>query len=222
MRRAAILLAPGIALALNACVVAPPAGPSLMALPGQGKTFEAFQQDDVVCRQYAWQQTGGASPGAAASQSAVGSAVVGTALGAAAGAAIGAASGAAGAGAAIGAGAGLLAGSAIGANNAAAAYGGVQQVYDISYAQCMTAHGNTVQAPPTGYAASPYPAYTYPYWGFYGPALYAPSIALGFGGGWGWGGGWRMEWRLGQGRLGRLGGGWGRGGGWGGGGSWHR
>ncbi len=118
MRRAAILLAPGIALALNACVVAPPAGPSLMALPGQGKTFEAFQQDDVVCRQYAWQQTGGASPGAAASQSAVGSAVVGTALGAAAGAAIGAASGAAGAGAAIGAGAGLLAGSAIGANNA--------------------------------------------------------------------------------------------------------
>ena len=52
-----------------------------MALPGQGKNLEAFQQDDAVCRQYAWQQTGGAAPGAAASQSAVGSAVVGTALG---------------------------------------------------------------------------------------------------------------------------------------------
>ena len=129
-----------------------------MALPGQGKNFQAFQQDDVACRQYAWQQTGGASPGVAATKSAVGSAVVGTALGAAAGAAIGAASGAAGAGAAIGGATGLLAGSAIGANNAAAAYGGVQQVYDISYAQCMTAHGNTVQAPPTGYAAFLIPA----------------------------------------------------------------
>ena len=107
MNRVVILLAPGIALALDACVVPPPPGPSVMALPGQGKNFEAFQQDDVFCRQYAWQQTGGASPGAAASQSAVGSAVVGTALGAATGAAIGAASGAAGAGAAIGAGAGL-------------------------------------------------------------------------------------------------------------------
>src|SRR5271166_647398 len=218
MHRAAIPLVPGIALALNACVVAPPPGPSVMALPGQGKNFEAFQQDDVACRQYAWQQTGGASPGAAASQSAVGSAVAGTALGAATGAAIGSASGAAGAGAAIGAGAGLLAGSAIGANNAAAAYGGVQQLYDISYAQCMTAHGNSVQAAPTGYAAYPYPSYAspypyypsysypYPYAGYYGPAWYAPSIALGFGGLWGWGGGWG----------GPGPGGWRGGGGWGG------
>ena len=161
MHRVAVLLVPGIALVATACAVPPPAGPSVMALPGQGKNFEAFQQDDVACRQYAWQQTGGAAPGAAASQSAVGSAVVGTALGAAAGAAIGAASGAAGAGAAIGAGAGLLAGSAVGANNAAATYGGVQQLYDISYTQCMTAQGNTVQAPPT-YAAYPYPSYPYP------------------------------------------------------------
>ena len=161
-----------------------------MALPGQGKNFEAFQQDDVVCRQYAWQQTGGAAPGAAASQSAVGSAVVGTALGAAAGAAIGAASGAAGAGAAIGAGAGLLAGSAIGANNAAATYGGVQQLYDISYTQCMTAHGNSVQAPPT-YAPIRTPGYPYPFLSLSRlpvsvcrllrhRRLFAPSITLGF------------------------------------------
>ena len=171
MHRAAILLVPGIALALNACVVAPPPGPSVMALPGQGKNFEAFQQDDGACRQYAWQQTGGASPEAAASQSAVGSAVVGTALGAATGAAIGAASGAAGAGAAIGAGAGLLAGSAVGANNAAATYGGVQQLYDIGYAQCMTAHGNSVQAAPTGYAGYPYPFYSPPYYPYYSLSL---------------------------------------------------
>ena len=190
MHRAAVIFVPGIVLAVSGCVVPPPTGPLVAAMPGQGKSLEAFQQDDVACRQYAWQQAGGASPGAAASQSAVGSAVAGTALGAATGAAIGAASGAAGAGAAIGAGAGLLAGSAIGANNAAAAYGGVQRVYDVAYAQCMTAHGNTV---PTGYAGYPYAYYpysysyypysyySYPYAGYYGAGWYAPSIALGFG-----------------------------------------
>jgi hypothetical protein len=212
MHRAIILLASTAALSLSACTVAPPPGPSIMALPGQGKNMDAFQQDDFACRQYASQQTGGASPNVAASQSAVGSAVAGTALGAAAGAAIGAASGAAGAGAAIGAGAGLLAGSAVGANNAAVAYGGVQQLYDVSYAQCMTARGNTVQPPPTGYAAYPYPAYPYPaypypaypypaypypgYSGYYGPAFFGPSVAIGFGGGWGWGGRGRWHrWR---------------------------
>jgi hypothetical protein len=213
MRQAALPIAVAAAFSLGACTVAPPSGPSVMALPGQGKSFETFQQDDVACRQYAWQQTGGASPGAAASQSAVGSAVVGTALGAAAGAAIGSVSGAAGAGAAIGGATGLLAGSAVGANNASAAYGGVQQLYDVSYTQCMYAHGDTVQASPAGYASYPYPssypAYPYAYPGYYGSAFYAPSVVVGVGGGWG-GGGWR-------------GGGW-RGGGWHGGGwrgGWH-
>ena len=208
MRRIITRVIPTAALALSACAVAPPPGPSVMALPGQGKSFEAFQQDDVGCRQYASQQTGGASPGVAATNSAVGSAVVGTALGAAAGAAIGSLGGAAGAGAAIGGATGLLAGSAIGANNAAAAYGGVQQAYDVSYTQCMVARGNSVQAPPTGYAAYPYPYPAYPY-GYAYPRLlrstgyFAPSVVVGFGGGWGWGGG---GWR---------GGGWGwRGGGW--------
>ena len=123
-----------------------------MALPGQNKSFEAFQQDDMACRQYAWQQTGGVAPAAAATQSGVGSAVVGTALGAAAGAAIGSLGGAVGAGAAIGAATGLIAGSAIGTNTAAASYASVQQAYDASYTQCIYAHGDTVQAPPTGYA----------------------------------------------------------------------
>src|SRR6202034_2934878 len=201
MRRTLSLFVPATALTLGACAVAPPPGPSVMALPGQNKSFEAFQQDDMACRQYAAQQTGGVSPAAAATQSGVGSAVVGTALGAAAGAAIGSVGGAVGAGAAIGAATGLIAGSAIGANTAAASYGGVQQAYDVSYTQCIYAHGDTVQAPPTGYAGSPYAPYPYPvgaypypyaYPGYYGPAYYAPSIAIGFGGGWGWGGrgGW--------------------------------
>jgi hypothetical protein len=193
MRCTTMLLVPATIIALGGCAVAPPPGPSVMALPGQNKSFEAFQQDDIACRQYAWQQTGGASPAAAATQSAVGSAIVGTALGAAAGAALGSLGGAVGAGAAIGGATGLLAGSAIGANNANAAYGGVQQAYDAAYTQCIYAHGDTVQAPPSGYARYPYPAYPYPYAypGYYGPALYAPSVVVGFGGGWGWGGwGW--------------------------------
>lgn len=213
MRRTLSLLIPAATLALGACTVAPPPGPSVMALPGQNKDFAAFQQDDMACRQFAWQQTGGVSPAAAATQSGVGSAVVGTALGAAAGAAIGSLGGAVGAGAAIGAASGLIAGSAIGTNAAAASYGGVQQAYDVAYTQCIYAHGDTVQAPPTGYAgggfpAYPYPAYAYP--GYYGPAFFAPPVVIGFGGGWGWGGwGGHGGW-----------GGWGGHGGWGGGG-WH-
>src|ERR1700740_1081954 len=103
MTRAISTLGVVSVLALSACAGAPPQGPSVMALPQQGKSFEAFQQDDATCRGFATQQTGGASAAQAASNSAVGSAVVGTALGAAAGAAIGAAAGGAGAGAAIGA-----------------------------------------------------------------------------------------------------------------------
>ena len=122
MRRILTLLIATSAVALSACAVAPPPGPSVMAVPGQGKSFEAFQQDDYGCRQFAAAQTGGVPPGVAASNSAVGSAVAGTALGAAAGAAIGAAAGAAGPGAAIGAATGLIAGSAIGSNAAAASY----------------------------------------------------------------------------------------------------
>jgi OmpA family protein len=199
---AATIIIPAATVALSACAVPPPAGPTVMALPGQGKDFAAFQQDDMTCRQYAWAQTGGASPGVAASQSAVGTAVAGTALGAAAGAAIGAASGAAGPGAAIGAATGLIAGTAIGANNASATYGSVQQAYDVSYSQCMVAHGDSIQAPPVNYAGGyPYPyAYPYPAYPYgYPSGFYAPSIAFGFGwgGGWGWGWGhrgWRGGW----------------------------
>ncbi len=174
MRRATVFIGLASTLALSACVVAPPPGPSVMATPGQGKDFQAFQQDDGFCRQVATQQTGGMSPAQAANNSAVGSAVAGTALGAAAGAAIGAAAGGgpgAGAGAAIGAASGLLLGSSAGIGAAQASGAGMQQRYDMVYAQCMASKGDSVQAPPSGYAAgygaAPYgyaaaPAYAYP------------------------------------------------------------
>jgi hypothetical protein len=176
-------------LALSACAVAPPQGPSVMALPASGKTFDAFQQDDITCRGYASQQTGGASAAQAATDSGVGSAVLGTALGAGVGAALGSVGGAVGAGAAIGGATGLLAGSAIGANNAQASGGNLQARYDTAYTQCMYSRGNSVQSAPTGYAAGyGYPGYyPGPYYG-YGPAYYGPSVVIG--GGWGWGGGW--------------------------------
>src|SRR5260221_4686182 len=86
------------ALALGACAATLPTGPTVMALPAQGKSFVDFQQDDLDCRQYAAQQTGGVSPSEAASESLAGNPAICTLLGAAAGAAIGAATGGAAAG----------------------------------------------------------------------------------------------------------------------------
>jgi hypothetical protein len=188
--RIAALLAP---LALGACVVPPPTGPSVMALPKQGEDFSRFQAQDANCRNYASAQIGNGSPAEAATQSAVGSAVLGTAVGAAAGAALGSLGGAVGAGAAVGAAGGLLVGSAAGASNAQAAAGGLQQGYDTAYTQCMYANGYTVQQP-SYYAGPAYPpvAYAAPAYGYYpGPypyyPYYGPSVAIGVGG---WGGGW--------------------------------
>ena len=103
-------------LALGACVAAPPSGPAVAVMPGAGKTFAQFQQDDYTCRGYAQQTTGGGQAQQTANNNAVGSAVVGTGVGAAAGALLGAAAGNPGLGAAAGAGAGLLVGSSAGAN----------------------------------------------------------------------------------------------------------
>jgi hypothetical protein len=135
----------GAGLVLTACATIP-AGPSVMVLPGGGKSFEQFQSDDAVCRQWAGQQTGTTAQ-KASTQSTVSGAAIGTAVGAAAGAAIGAAAGNPGAGAAIGAGGGLLGGTAVGAGQAEAAGGAVQRRYDITYMQCMYAKGNQIPVP---------------------------------------------------------------------------
>jgi hypothetical protein len=172
MRIVATMLAVAGTVGLAACAAEPPAGPSVAAMPGPGKSYAQFQADDFRCRQAGSQAAGPLTPGQAANQSAVGSAVTGTALGAAAGALFGAAAGNAGVGAAIGAGTGLLAGSAIGANNAQASAANVQGAYDSAYAQCMAAAGNTLPAP----AAPPpvaYPAYVAPAPSYYVAPAYA-------------------------------------------------
>jgi len=144
---------------LSGCATIP-TGPSVMVLPGQGKTFEQFQTDDAVCRQWASAQAG-TTPGQASTEAAVSSAAIGTTLGAGLGASIGAASGNPGVGAAVGAGSGALGGTAVGVGASQAAAGTVQWRYDIAYEQCMYAKGHQIpvvmQLPPRGYPAPPSP-----------------------------------------------------------------
>jgi hypothetical protein len=144
------------ALFLTACATIPQ-GPSVMVLPGSSKSFEQFQTDDGVCRQWALQQVG-VTTSKATTDTAVGGAIIGTAIGAAVGAAIGAAAGSPAAGAAIGAGVGLTGGSIGGAAAAEGASSAVQRRYNIAYMQCMYAKGNRIPVPrgsEAGYATQP-------------------------------------------------------------------
>ena len=127
-----------------------PTGPSVAVMPGPGKPFDQFQQDNAICRQFAEQQIG-VDPNQVAREQVL--------TGAASGAAIGAASGALmGHGhesAESMAGAGVIVGSAAGANAAGASTITLQRRYDIAYQQCMYAKGNLIP----GYPA---PRYTPP------------------------------------------------------------
>lgn len=144
-------------------------GPTVAVMPAPGKSFDAFQTDQAVCKQFASGQVQGGAQ--AANNQQVGTAVVGTLLGAGLGAAIGG-----GRGAAIGAGAGALGGTAVGAGPSQRTNYSLQQRYDIAYSQCMYSKGNQVPGyqpgpsypppPPPGYAPPPPPGYA--------PAGYPP------------------------------------------------
>jgi Glycine-zipper domain len=136
------VLALVVAAAASACATLP-AGPSVMVLPGNAKSFDEFADDDALCRGWAENQVGTTTK-QASTESGVTTAAIATGVGAVAGTAIGAAAGNVGAGAAIGAGSGLLFGSAAGADQAAWASGTVQQRYDGAYMQCMYAKGNKI------------------------------------------------------------------------------
>ncbi len=139
-------------LLITACV-SMPSGPSMMVLPGTGKSFDQFRADDRECRHYALESVGGATPSQAATDSGVKSAAVGTVLGAAAGAAMGGHEGAG-----VGAGTGLLVGGLAGTESAQVSGYGVQRRYDISYVQCMYAKGHKVPVSGRSYRQSR-PAY---------------------------------------------------------------
>jgi uncharacterized protein YcfJ len=154
-------------LLLDGCV-SQPMGPTVAVMPAPGKPFDAFQQDQAICKQFADQQVQGGAQSANNQQ--VGTAVVGTLLGAGLGAAIGG-----GRGAAIGAGAGALGGTAVGAGPAQQSQYSLQQRYDLAYSQCMYSRGNQVPGyappgapppppsyPPPGYPPPPPPGYPPP------------------------------------------------------------
>ena len=125
-------------LMLGACTTIP-TGPSVMAMPGTGKSFDQFRGDDADCRQFALVQAGGATANETAVESGVKSAAFGTLVGALAGAAMGGRDGAG-----VGAGMGLLLGSAAGAGAGQASGYGSQRRYDHAYMQCMYAKGDRV------------------------------------------------------------------------------
>jgi hypothetical protein len=152
MNRANRILSVAILLALGACVTVP-SGPSIMSLPGTGKSFDQFRADDAVCRQFAASQAGGPGPNQAATDNAVSTAAAATAVGAVAGALIDGSSGAG-----VGAGIGLLMGSAIGSSTANASAYEAQRRYDIGYTQCMYAKGHKVPVSGRFMAASERPA----------------------------------------------------------------
>ena len=126
-------------LLLAACA-GTPMGPTVRALPPQGKPFEQFQMEQYSCKQYADDQVRGQAESANTKGLIEG--IAGTALGAGLGAAVGG-----GRGAAIGAGAGAVAGTAVGASTSSHEQGGIQGQYNNAYVQCMVAKGNQVERP---------------------------------------------------------------------------
>jgi hypothetical protein len=137
-----VLLSSLVLLALAGCASQPPNTPSVLVLPGSGKSFETFRFDDYECRQYASSSLG-TTPDGASIDSGLKSAVVGTAVGAAAGSLMGG-----NAGAGVGAGVGLAAGALAGSGAANASGRSAQQRYDFGYQQCMYAKGHKIPMSP--------------------------------------------------------------------------
>ena len=153
---------PTAAIALAAACLLPgcaetPLGPTVQVLPAPNRPFEAFQQDQGYCTQYATSQVQGQAD--RANTRAVGASVIGTVLGAGLGAAIGG-----GRGAAIGAGSGALVGTGVGAGNSNRAQYGIQGQYNDAYVQCMVSKGNQLPpAPPVYVQPAPYVVQPAPY-----------------------------------------------------------
>lgn len=136
------------ALLLAGCAQTP-MGPTVQVMPGGGKPLDAFQYDQVTCRQFAQNAVAGQAENA--NLRGVGAAALTTALGAGLGAAIGG-----GRGAGIGAAGGALGGAGIGASTSGTTQATIQQQFDNAYAQCMYTRGNMVPGYGPTMVQSPY------------------------------------------------------------------
>ena len=152
-----MLLPVMVAVGLSGCATIP-TGPTVMVLPGRGRTLEQFQGDDLFCRQWAVQQIG-TTPAAASEQTMPASAPGGTLVGAGPGPATGVTAGNPATGAAVGAESGLVGGTAVGLDASRAEVGSVQWRYDIAYEQCMYAKGNQIPVRGAPRYRAPYPYY---------------------------------------------------------------
>jgi peptidoglycan hydrolase-like protein with peptidoglycan-binding domain len=140
-----------VGLLLAGCA-STPMGPTVQVMPAANKPFDVFQEDQIICRQFAQQQVGGQAE--SANTRAIGGAALGTVLGAGLGAAIGG-----GQGAGIGAASGALLGTGVGAGTSGGTQLTIQQQYDNAYSQCMYSKGNQVPGfqPAVVYAPPPPP-----------------------------------------------------------------
>ena len=151
-----------VGLLLGGCA-STPMGPTVPVMPAANKPFEVFEQDQLVCKQFAEQQVGGQAE--SANTKAIGGAAITTLLGAGLGGAIGG-----GQGAGIGAASGALLGTGVGAGASGNTQLPIQQQYDNAYSQCMYSKGNQVPGfqpavvhappppPPPSSGAAPPPA----------------------------------------------------------------
>ncbi|HZQ74216.1 MAG TPA: hypothetical protein VFB08_14960 [Burkholderiales bacterium] len=146
-----------IPLAFVAACATTPTGPSVMVLPGSGKTFDQFRFDDNECRQFALTQSGAGTADSAAADSGMKSAAVGAAVGALAGAAITRSGHGAVAGAGLGGAGGAIAGTGAASQTAHT----VQGRYDIAYQQCMYSKGNQIPMAASRYQRSAPPPASY-------------------------------------------------------------
>ncbi len=144
MRRSIGFAAMASVLATSACTIPQGNGPNVTAMPGDGKSFEAFQGDDQRCRQAAAQANGFVTPKQAAERDGNAAVLFGLGAGTGAGAMIGSSMAAVGAGAILGAGAGLAAGGLLAAGVAQQSAQNNQHHYDVTYVQCMAAAGERV------------------------------------------------------------------------------
>lgn len=136
-----------VAALLAGCAPMPPTAPTVTVMPPPNKPFEAFVQDDQVCRNWA----GASTRSRDANSQMAASTVTGAAIGAVAGALM---DGSHGAG--VGAGVGTLAGAGVGSEQGNMSAWSAQRSYDIAYQQCMYARGNVIP----GYY--PHPVQTVP------------------------------------------------------------
>jgi predicted small secreted protein len=155
-----VIIASVLASAMLAGCVTQPTGPDIAVMPGKGKAWADFQQDDATCRGFASDRVAGKAE--SANDHAILSTIIGAGLGAALGGAVGG-----GNGAGVGAAAGGVVGSSYGANQSGRAQGSLQRQYDIAYTQCMSAKGNDV--PQAGYGPRRDRGYYGPPPGEYGP-----------------------------------------------------